>query len=859
MKLTALWSPEQQFQHKNGAILTNGKIYIYLAGRTELAQIFVDDDGIHQSQNPVILDDNGRAVVYADEAYSYTAVVCDYYGQEQFSFKPIGLGGPDSESPKQIDIQSNSLNVDKSYNERTNTETFTLEVKNSDCKSWIGRDGQSSVIPADTEVEPLALPETNEYDGDFIDRIENDNTIFLKEGLYHIDCVMEFTQESESEENKFGQIEVFTGFGNGDESTNLEINETGPLTDDEVRHCIKQTFIRKVKAGSDLASSELYFRPFSPVPLSSCKIKSLSIVELSITGNTEGNNYYAGEHVQITESNVINVTGLQPSGNYADADSVAEAFQGVAQDISTLSGAIDDVASSIPSIEGLASEQYVDQHIEEAVSGKQDELEFTYDSNNKITSIDGHGIAGTGGGGGGGSEYIPGQYIKIENDIISVTGLQPSGQYLGPDDLNGYATTEDVEAATSGKADVSAIPSLQGYATESWVNDQGFLKEVPQEYVTDSELNSAISGKADKSEIPSIQGLASETYVNEHINEATSGKADKSEIPSLAGYATQDWVNQQGFVDDDDVRAATSGKMDASAYTAPVNADWSATSGLAQILNKPETEDLTPGQYISIQDGVLSVTGLQEAGSYATEEYVQSQVSGKQDELQFTYTEDEKISGINGSAIKSGDSLPEGVMNTSGLEYTAGGQISAYNDSAFCDAQLNEFVNQNSGVWGGSGLNVSAGPGIKLEMVDDTLVASTSGYVWQSARLFHTDNPVTQTTYSLSDTCQNYDKLEVDFYDINGWRTQMDCPIPPGLANSGTRGGYFSVVTNTSATNSPIWFKAFNWSAFQTTWRCYCSELEGTGGSSTVGVNANQTGNPPKVINIIGWKRVGGN
>ena len=868
MKLTALWSPEQQFQHKNGAILTNGKIYVYLAGRTELAQIYVDDDGIHQGQNPVTLDDNGRAVVFADEAYSYTAVVCDNYGQELFSFKPIGLGGPGSEAPKQVDIQSNSLNVEKSYNERTNTETFTLEVKNSDCKSWIGRDGQSSVIPADTEVEPLALPQTNEYDGDFIDRIENDNTIFLKEGLYHVDCVIEFTQAADSEENKFGQIEVFTGLGNGDESTNLEINETGPLCDDEVRHCIKQTFIRKVKAGSDLASSELYFRPMSPVPLSSCKIKSLSIVELSVTGNTEGANYYPGEHVEITDNNIINVTGLQPSGNYANAESVAQAFYGVAQDMSALSGAIDDVASSIPSIEGLASEEYVDEHIDEAVSGKadrseipslegyateswvqnqhyltsvpdqyatdaevqaavsgkadkseipslagyatetyvqeqvsglaseeyvqsqvsgkQDELEFTYDSENKITSIDGHGIAGTGGG--GGSEYIPGQYISIQNDVISVTGLQPSGdyqpagQYLTTDDLNGYATEEyvqsevsgkadkseipsvaglaseqyvdeHIEEATSGKADKSEIPSLQGYATESWVNDQGFLKEVPQGYATTEDVEAATSGKMDKSQSADFYPMASNPsgYLTEH--------------QSLAGYATQEWVNQQGFVDDDDVRAATSGKMDASAYTAPVNADWSATSGLSQILNKPETEDLTPGQYISIQAGVLSVTGLQEAGSYATENYVQSQVSGKQDELQFNYDDDQMISGINGSAIKSGDSLPEGVMNTSGLEYTAGGQISAYNDSAFCDVALNDLVNQNSGAWGGSGLNVSAGPGIKLDMVDNTLVASLDETLLYSGTEFTvagSDNPMTASV-SLSESINNFDKIRLDF------------------------------------------------------------------------------------------------
>lgn len=165
---------------------------------------------------------------------------------------------------------------------------------------------------------------------------------------------------------------------------------------------------------------------------------------------------------------------------------------------------------------------------------------------------------------------------------------------------------------------------------------------------------------------------------------------------------------------------------------------------------------------------------------------------------------------------------------------------------------------------GGSALPISAGKGIKFELVNDTLVASvtstyTSGYVWQSASLFHTDTPVTQTTYTLSDNCSNYDRLVVDFYDTNNWRTVMECPIPSNLDASGTRGGYFSVVTQSTATGSNIWFKAFNWTAAGTTWSCYCSELAGKGGSTAQTVNANQPDNPPKVVNIIGWKRVGGN
>jgi len=209
----------------------------------------------------------------------------------------------------------------------------------------------------------------------------------------------------------------------------------------------------------------------------------------------------------------------------------------------------------------------------------------------------------------------------------------------------------------------------------------------------------------------------------------------------------------------------------------------------------------------------------------------------------------DKISGYMGSAFKAGDELPQSVTDAADYVSATSGDI---------DATI-ENVSSNSGAWGGSALPISAGPGIKFDMVNGTLVASTSGYVWQSASLFHTDSPVTQTTYILSDSCSNYDKLEVDFYDINNWRTQMDCPIPPNLDASGTRGGYFSVVAESTATGAHVWFKAFNWTAANTTWSCYCSEIAAQGGSTTQTVNANQPDNPPKVVNIIGWKRVGGN
>ena len=83
--LSALWPVVQQYQNKNGTILTGGKVYIYYQGRTALATTYHDEEGTVVNSNPVLLDNNGRATVFANTIYSYTIVVCDYYGKELFS------------------------------------------------------------------------------------------------------------------------------------------------------------------------------------------------------------------------------------------------------------------------------------------------------------------------------------------------------------------------------------------------------------------------------------------------------------------------------------------------------------------------------------------------------------------------------------------------------------------------------------------------------------------------------------------------------------------------------------------------------------------------------------------------------
>lgn len=94
-------------------------------------------------------------------------------------------------------------------------------------------------------------------------------------------------------------------------------------------------------------------------------------------------------------------------------------------------------------------------------------------------------------------------------------------------DLSDYATKLELQESIES----ISIPSLSGYATELWVNDQGFIKTIPEDY-------------AKKSDIPSLDDYATQQFVIEKINEAQLGDKEVD----LSGYATQTWVNKQGFL-----------------------------------------------------------------------------------------------------------------------------------------------------------------------------------------------------------------------------------------------------------------------------------------------------------------------
>lgn len=110
-------------------------------------------------------------------------------------------------------------------------------------------------------------------------------------------------------------------------------------------------------------------------------------------------------------------------------------------------------------------------------------------------------------------------YTKAEADAR----FQPIGDYITENDLktiNGESLigTGDIVITvdTYTKAEIdekfeNVDVDLTGYATETWVNEQGFLKEIPSDYVTESELD----GKGYLTSIP--DNYATKAYVDEAI------------------------------------------------------------------------------------------------------------------------------------------------------------------------------------------------------------------------------------------------------------------------------------------------------------------------------------------------------
>ena len=114
----------------------------------------------------------------------------------------------------------------------------------------------------------------------------------------------------------------------------------------------------------------------------------------------------------------------------------------------------------------------------------------------------------------------------------------------------------------------------------------------------------------------------------------------------------------------------------------------------------------------------------------------------------YEYDSTNKISAINGSAIAAGDEFP--VSADEAIQYVQ-------TNSAGIDDTITN-VTTNSGAWGGSALPISAGPGIKVNLVDNTLVFGSD---YNETVLWEGTPTSTVTSIQLSEPWSGFERIKL--------------------------------------------------------------------------------------------------
>lgn len=264
MALNYLLDPMFQIENSAGKPATDGWLEVYIHGTREKYYCASNFDGtLHPFK--IKLDSLGSNIVLADDGQAYDVYAYNRFGSllmSRYNVMPGSGGGSGG------------------------GELKTLQ-------HWLGTVGPTYTdFPGDGTRHTLGVPTQNmDYEGDFIDRIENapypggdvPAYIYLKPGIYHIDCVIRYKQDSEDLKNTLDEVLIYTGNGDANEDVAYQLDASGPETN-ENRHCLKQSFIRKV---TEEDGNLLYFAPETPTDWSEAYIQNLSIVKLDgITGRT---------------------------------------------------------------------------------------------------------------------------------------------------------------------------------------------------------------------------------------------------------------------------------------------------------------------------------------------------------------------------------------------------------------------------------------------------------------------------------------------------------------------------------------------------------------------------------------------
>ena len=788
-KYLRLFPAVKQFELKNGALNVGGRLFVYYEGTDDLAEIY-DENG-SRLQQPAILDNDGRALgLFVDASKVYRLEVQDAFGAMQFTVRkmaPSG-GGAGSSIGNQYDVISSdgSITVDK-YDDGGVTK-FDLGIGPNDSDEfleWIKcseEDCGSTWIPAyqsgtmETDVHGIKVH---------------------KGHLYH------FTNSFTVDPNGSGinydtfRVTMYCGDNVVDErdfDIDSSLNDTvlcefsrDVVPSEDTHVYFKLSIPATCKASGEVQCHRIY-SGINAVP-DTCATKQwiagsyqpLSGMSAYVHYSAVGNNT-VGQVTGINGSAIVG--GLDSASVSSIASSVASsytesAFSSISSwtaDFSSISSKADSSSLSayqpVSAMSGYATEAYVDDKVVDKLDATASSLFLTGLPDDLATTGD---VASA----------VSGKLDKsASGEFYPMTG-NPSGFLTAHQSLAGLATVEYVDSSVSSKLDTSAFASASGNFQPTG------------DYAYNSSLSAYYPASASGAFQPSGQYQTAGDYA---FNSAVSAKLDASASGNfVVNSAMTSWIpysalDYSGTAISGIGGSPLAGMGGGADYTGiyPVNVDNTARE--ISVDSLPLVTDSSMTAYGSAGSSVIGVN--------------MDILSSKQDTLSFAYNTADQISSINGSALGGMDEAAVSGIASAYAQSAASGKLDASASSSFYSTANEsgfitgvdlspyqptsamsgyiptsmssdfqqvtgmssyalssdisatvDLVGTQSANWGGSALQLSAGPGVKLEKSGNVLVASTDETVlWSSSGYSVGD---TMQTYNLSGNPSDFEEIQV--------------------------------------------------------------------------------------------------
>lgn len=309
--------------------------------------------------------------------------------------------------------------------------------------------------------------------------------------------------------------------------------------------------------------------------------------------------------------------------------------------------------SEVPSINGLATETFVHEMIAKAeLEDKEADLEAYYTKSEVDALI----------------PEVPTKVSELENDAGYITSAD-----IPETDLSNYydkTETENLVNEAISKIEHPTV-SLDGYATESWVGEQGFIKTIPEEYITAEELaaegfikeHQSLDEYAKLTDIPDvskfIKEIPSEYITEEELNtkgfitehQDLSGKADVDHRHD--NYAEKDHAHEAYYTKSEvDAKIPS---LDGYAKTEDIPTDYLTETDLDGYAKSADLSDMATKTWVSDQGFITNVDNKADV-THTHDEYLTSSALDGYSKFSGSYkdlTDKPEIPSLEGYALKS--------------------------------------------------------------------------------------------------------------------------------------------------------------------------------------------------------------